>query len=182
MRYTELLRIGALLCGASGTTVAAATVAFGYDDRTQNIVLLSTIWWLICGTGALFLISRRGGKPSEAVERLLVDAPTQKMPEEPRVGRTLLSRLWPLALATLLAVIGGAVFGAQVSGITAGLPLAWAISWRAQEFAVKAVEERDGVAFVVIPTGPFTPIKLVRGPGLRRDRPVDLSIDPPRPR
>lgn len=177
MRFTELLRAGALLSGAAATVIAAATVAFGYDAAEQRTVLLCTIWWLISITAAMIVIARRGGRPSDAIERLLADAPTQRMPEEPRIGRTVASRLWPLALATFLAVIGGAVLGPQVPGAVAGFPIIWAMLWRAQEFAVKAVEERDGVVFIVIPTGPLRAIRLVRGPGLRREVPTQPARD-----
>jgi hypothetical protein len=172
MRFTDLLRAGSLLSGASATMIAAATVAFGYDVSQQRTVLLCTVWWLICVTGALLVISHRAGEPSDAIERLLADSPAQRHPEEPRIGRTVASRLWPLGLATFLAVSGGAAFGPQVPGAVAGFPIVWALLWRAQEFAVKAIEERDGVMFHVVPTGPLKAIKLVRGPGLRRDHPV----------
>ena len=171
MRFTDLLKAGSLLSGAAATVIAGATVAFGYDQLAQRLVLLSTIWWVICVTAAMIVIDRRRGRPSDAVERLLADAPTQRMPEEPRVGRTVASRLWPLGLATFLAVIGGATLGPQVPGAVAGFPIVWALLWRAQEFAVKAIEERDGVVYLVVPTGPTKAIKLVRGPGLRRDIP-----------
>lgn len=178
MRFTDLLRAGSLLSGASATVIAAATVGFGYDDNAQSVVLACTIWWLICVTAALIVVQRRGGRPSEGVERLLADARAQRVPEEPRVGRTVASRLWPLGLATLLAVAGGAALGPRVPGAVAGFPIIWAMLWRAQEYAVKAIEERDGVAFVVVPTGPLKPIKLVRGPGLRRDLPTEPTTDP----
>ena len=55
-------------------------------------------------------------------------------------------------------------------GAVAGFPIIWARLWRAQEFAVQAIEERDGVMFHVVPTNPMSAIKLVRGPGLRRER------------
>lgn len=170
MRFTELLRVGALLSGASATVIAGATVAFGYDTNRQNTVLLCSVWWLICITAGLLVVARRAGGPSESIERLLADAPAQRTPEEPRIGRTVASRLWPLGLATFLAVAGGAVLGPQVPGAVAGFPIVWALLWRAQEYAVLAIEERDGVMFHVVPTGPLSAIKLVRGPGLRRER------------
>ncbi|MFT4036114.1 MAG: hypothetical protein QM679_11130 [Patulibacter sp.] len=179
MRFTELLRAGALLSGASATMIAAATVAFGYDTRQQRVVVLCTVWWLLCVTAALLVLSRRAGEPSGAIERLLADAPAQRHPQEPRVGRIVASRLWPLGVATLLAVCGGAALGPQVPGTVAGFPIVWAMLWRAQEFAVTAIEERDGVVFLVVPTGPLSAIKVVRGPGLRRDRPIGSGGEAP---
>jgi hypothetical protein len=45
-----------------------------------------------------------------------------------------------------------------------------ALSWRKQERAVTAIEERDGVRYYVVPDSPFKSIELVRTPGLRRLR------------
>lgn len=182
MRFTELLRVGALLSGVSATAIAGATVAFGYDTGEQRIVLLCTIWWFMCITAGLIVVARRGGAPSEAIERLLTDARPQRNQEEPRIGRTVASRLWPLGLATFLAVVGGAVLGPQVPGGVAGFPIIWALLWRAQEYAVKAVEERDGVVFHVVPTGALSAIKVVRGPGLRREEPISPHADEARGR
>ena len=172
MRFTDLLRAGSLLSAASGTVLATAAVAFGVIDGQQNIVLLCTIWWLMASVGAQVVANTRGGKTSQAIGRLLADARPQRHQEEPRVGLTVASRLWPLGLATLLALVGTAVLGPQVAGIGAGFPLVWALLWRGQESAVKAVEERDGVVFHVVVNGPLKPISLVRGPGLRRDLPT----------
>ena len=172
MRFTDLLRAGVLLSAASGTVLATATVAFGVAEDEQNIVLLCTIWWLMASVSAQVVANSRGGKTSQAIGRLLADAKPQRGQQEPRVGMTVASRLWPLGLATLLALLGTAVLGTQVAGIGAGFPLVWALLWRGQESAVKAVEERDGVVFHVEVTGPLKPIQLVRGPGLRRDLPT----------
>lgn len=172
MRFTELLRAGVLLSAASATVLAAAAVAFGVVDGQQNVVLICTIWWLMSSVSAQLIANSRGGKPSQSIGTLLADARPERVPEEPRIGRTVANRLWPLGLATLLAVIGTAALGPQIAGIGAGFPLVWALLWRGQESAVKAVEERDGVVFYVTNTGPLKPIKLVRGPGLRRDLPT----------
>lgn len=172
MRFTELLRAGVLLSAASATVLAAAAVAFGVVDGAQNIVLICTIWWLIASVSAQIVANSRGGRPSRAIGGLLADARPQRVPEEPRIGRTVANRLWPLGLATLLALIGTAALGPNIAGIGAGFPLVWALLWRGQESAVKAIEERDGVVFYVVHTGPLKPIKLVRGPGLRRDLPT----------
>lgn len=106
---------------------------------------------------------------SRSVSTLLADARPQRMQEEPRVGRTVANRLWPLGLLTLLGLIGTAALGSQVAGIGAGFPIVWALLWRGQESAVKAIEERDGVSFHVETAGPLKPMTLTRGPGLRRD-------------
>ena len=178
MRFTDLLRAGVLLSAASATVLATGSVLFGVIDGDQEVVLLCTIWWLIAATGGLLVSTARGGKTSRSIGRLLADARPQRMQEEPRVGRTVANRLWPIGVLTFLALLGTTAFGPQVAGLGAGFPIVWAMLWRGQESAVKAVEERDGVAFHVEPTGPLKPITLVRGPGLRRD--LKTSADPER--
>lgn len=178
MRFTDLLRAGVLLSAASATVLATGAVMFGAIDSDQEVVLLCSIWWLIAATGALIVSQSRGGQTSRAIGRLLADARPQRMQEEPRVGRTVANRLWPLALLTFLALVGTAVVGPQVAGLGAGFPIVWAVLWRGQESAVKAIEGRDGVTFHVEPTSPTKPITLVRGPGLRRDIPT--TSDPER--
>src|SRR5574338_94902 len=60
----------------------------------------------------------------------------------------------------------------QISpAIATGFTIIWALAWRRQESAVRAIEERDGVTFFVEPTSPFRPIRLVRMPGFRREVP-----------
>ncbi len=180
MRFVDLLRAGALLGGVSATVLAGASVAVGVAEGMQDVVLICAGWWFVAATGTL--VVGRKGETSQSVSRLLVEArPLRGLPE-PRVGRVVANRLWPLGLATLLALIGTAAVGPQVGGIGAGFPLVWALLWRIQESAVKAVEERDGVAYYVKPSGPLDPIVLLRGPGLRRDLRVDPNISPlPRP-
>ena len=56
-----------------------------------------------------------------------------------------------------------------------GFAVIWALSWRRQDAAVTAIEERDGVQFFVERTSPFRPIKLVRAPGFRRIEPPTLG-------
>ena len=172
MRFTDLLRAGVLLSAASATVLATGAVLFGAVNSEQEVTLLCTIWWLFAATGALLISQARGGQTSRAVGRLLADARPQRMQEEPRVGHTVANRLWPLGFLTVLALVGTAVFGPQVAGIGAGFPIVWALLWRGQEAAVKAIESRDGVTFHVEPTSPTKPISLVRGPGLRHDIPT----------
>lgn len=172
MLFTDLLRAGVLLSAASSTVLAAGAVAFGAIDGQQEVVLLCCIWWLIAIVGALIVSNGRGGKTSRSIGKLLADARPQRMQQEPRVGRTVANRLWPLGLATFLALVGTTVLGPQIAGVGAGFPIVWALLWRGQESAVKAIEERDGVKFHVEPTSPLKPMRLVRGPGLRRDLPT----------
>jgi hypothetical protein len=69
-------------------------------------------------------------------------------------------------------VAGGLAFLApQVPGIAAGFAIIWALAWRQQDSAVRAIEERDGVCFYVRRTSPVRPIALERTPGFKALRP-----------
>jgi hypothetical protein len=66
-----------------------------------------------------------------------------------------------------------------VAAIGTGFALAAALTLRAREHAVAAIEERDGVRFYVEPGSALQPVTLVRTPGLRRDRPPPGHPPPP---
>ena len=74
-----------------------------------------------------------------------------------------------------------AVWQPQVASIAAGFAIIWALAWRRQEAAVAAIEERDGARFYVDRSSPFTAIKLVRTPGLRREVPSLNGVGPQPP-
>jgi hypothetical protein len=102
------------------------------------------------------------------------------LPELGNPARAALARLWPLA--AFAAIAGG--LGILYSGVAAvgtGFALGAALTLRAREAAVAAIEERDGVRFYVEPGSALQPVKLVRTPGLRRGRPPPGSPPPPPP-
>jgi hypothetical protein len=102
------------------------------------------------------------------MERLLAEARSATSLPEQRPASTLVNRLWPLLLGVLVPC-GLAFVAPQIPGIAAGFFMAWALSWRHQEKAVAAIEERDGVAFYIERTSPVRATKLVRTPGFRRN-------------
>ena len=122
------------------------------------------------------------GRPSQAADamrQVLADARTATaMPEIGNPARAALGRLWPIAAFTLIAGVLGFIFPG-VSAVGAGFALAAALMWRAREGAVAAIEERDGVRFYVQPGSALEPVKLVRTPGLRRERPPPGHPPPP---
>lgn len=124
-------------------------------------------WWLIAAAAGLFIGRRRSTNPP--IGRLLADARSANSLPEQAPAIVLLNRLWPLLLAALAAGILG-LFAPQIPGIACGFAMLWALSWRHQEQAVTAIEERDGVAFFVDKTSPVRPITLVRTPGFRRGK------------
>ena len=169
MRFTELLRASVLLSAAAATTLAVLTVAGATREQDEALVLIVCGWWLVAA--ALGAWVGRRPEASEGTARALAGARAQTSLPELRPGTALLNRLWPLVV--ILLVSGSATFVfPQVPGVAAGFLLLWALTWRRQEAAVQAIEDRDGVTFFVERTSPFEPVKLVRVPGMRREQPV----------
>src|SRR5262249_36512359 len=102
------------------------------------------------------------------------------LPEMENPARAALARLWPIGAFAVIAGGLGFVFHG-VAAIGAGFALAVALAWRAREGAVAAIEERDGIRFYVEPGSALQPVKLIRTPGLRRDRPPHGPPPPPPP-
>ena len=179
MAFTDLLRTTVLLTGGSATALAAVTaLAANREDDTLTL-LVAAGWWTIALIAGLIL-----GRPSRAAEAMspvLSGArTTSALPETERPGQAALARLWPIGLFSLVAGGLGFVFPG-VSAIGTGFALAAALAWRAREAAVTAIEDRDGVRFYVEPGSALQPVKLVRSPGLRRDRPPPGHPPPPAP-
>ena len=102
---------------------------------------------------------------------------TSLPPETP--GRIAFLRLWPVGAFGILA--GGlASIAPQIAAIGAGYAIGVALAWRHREAAVTAIEERDGVRFYVEPSSALEPLRLVRTPGLGRDR-MPAGHPPPPP-
>jgi len=133
-------------------------------------------WWAVAV--ALGLFYGRPERAADSMSRPLAGARTQSsLPPESSL-RLALIRLWPLGAFALIA--GGlAWIWPQVAAIGAGYALLTALAWRNREAAVTGVEDRDGVRFYVEPSSAFEPVKLVRTPGLGRDR--DPAGHPPPP-
>jgi hypothetical protein len=179
LAFTDLLRTTVLLTGGSATALAAVTaLAANREDDTLTLVV-AAVWWTIALVGGLIL-----GRPSQAAEAmspvLSAARTTSTLPESERPSQAALARLWPIGLFALIAGGLGFVFPG-VAAIGTGFALAAALAWRAREGAVTAIEERDGVRFYVEPGSALQPVKLVRSPGLRRDRPPPGHPPPPAP-
>jgi hypothetical protein len=123
-------------------------------------------WWIAAtGIGLWF---GRGSGTNRDIARLLAAARTATSLPEHSPARILLNRLWPLLIATVGPAAIAWLFP-QVPGVAAGFAIIWSLSWRHQERAVAAIEERDGAAFYVERTSPLRPMQLVRTPSFRRD-------------
>jgi hypothetical protein len=169
VRFVDLLRTTVLLSAAAATTLAVITVAAATADGDDNAVVVAAAWWFVAALIGAF-VGRRA-QVSQAIGRLLADAKTATMMPEHRPGAVAVNRLWPLLLSTVAAGALGLV-APQIPGIAAGFAVIWALAWRRQESAVRAIEERDGATFYVEPTSPVRPLRLVRTPGFRREVPT----------
>ena len=168
MQFCDLLRMTVLLAGGGATALAAITALSANADNDTRTLLVAAVWW----TAALLigLILGRAGPAAEAMRPLLAEARTSPALPDANPARVALARLWPLAAFALIAGVLGFFFPG-VAAVGAGFGIAAALTLRAWGRAVAAVEERDGIRFYAEPGSAFTPVTLVRTPGLRRGRP-----------
>jgi hypothetical protein len=175
--FCDLLRLTVLLAAGAATVLAAVTVIAVSDGNDTLTIFVAAGWWMIALVGGLVL-----GRPSRAAEAMSpVLAQAQTATSLPEIGnptRAALARLWPIGAFAVLAGGLGFVFPG-VAAIGAGFALAAALTWRSREGAVAAIEERDGVRFYVEPGSALQPVRLIRTPGLRRERPPPGHPPPP---
>jgi hypothetical protein len=164
MRFTDFLKATVMTSAAAATLLAAITVAAASSHDDPSLVPFSAGWWLVAATvGAL--LGRRA-ETSPPIARLLAAARSTKALPEVHPTRILFNRLWPLLLCAVAA--GGlALVLPQIAAIATGFAIIWALSWRRQDAAVTAIEERDGVRYYVERTSPLQPIQLLRTPGFK---------------
>jgi hypothetical protein len=167
MLFVDLLRLTVLLIGAAATALGAVSVlAAGQDAATTTLILAAAWWTLAVVLGTALGTSSRAG---EAMSRALASARTATSLPTESPGRIAFLRLWPIGAFAL--VVGGLAWVLpQVGAVGAGFAILNALMWRNRERAVTAIEERDGVRFYVEPNSALQPVKLVRTPGLGRDR------------
>ncbi len=179
MTFCDLLRMTVLLAAGAATVLAAVTViaVSGGDDTLTAYVAAG--WWTVALIGGTLL--GRPARAAEAMSAVLAEARTATaLPEIGNPTRAALARLWPIgAFAVIAGALGFILPG--VAAVGAGFALAAALSWRAREGAVAAIEERDGVRFYVEPGSALQPVRLIRTPGLRRDRMPPGHPPPPPP-
>lgn len=176
MRFVDFLKTTVLVCAASATVLGAIAVLSAASAQETGPLFFAAGWWLVAGVVGAWL--GRRAETTAPIARLLADARTATSLPDQGPGALLLNRLWPLILVTIAAT-GLAVLAPQIPAIAAGFAVIWSLSWRRQEAAVSAIEERDGVRFYVERTSPLRPIQLVRVPGFRRVGPTPA---PPPPR
>jgi hypothetical protein len=175
MRFVDFLRATVLLSGGAATMLGVLTLVSAGNTGQHQPVLYSVGWWVAATLIGAFIGRRNEVNPP--IAKLLADSRTATMMPEVRPTATMLNRLWPMLLC-VVAAGSLAVVGPQIPGIATGFCIIWALAWRRQESAVRAIEERDGVTFFVERTSPVGPMQLVRMPGLRRERPTVNGTTP----
>ena len=172
MRFVDFLKTTVLVCAASATLLGVLAILSAASQEETGPLAFAATWWVAAGVIGAYLGRRAETTPP--IARLLANARTATSLPEQKPGSILLNRLWPLFVVTL-AASALAVVAPQIPAIAAGFAVIWALSWRRQEAAVTAIEERDGVQFFVERTSPLTPIKLARVPGFRRIAPPSMN-------
>jgi len=177
MAFCDLLRMTVLLAAGAATALAAITVISAGADQDTLTLYVAAAWWIVALVGGIIL-----GRPARAADAMRPALTEARMATAlPSLGnptRAALARLWPLAAFAVIAGGLGLVFSG-VAAVGTGFALGAALTLRAREGAVSAIEERDGVRFYVEPGSALQPVKLVRTPGLRRDRPPPGHPPPP---
>jgi hypothetical protein len=178
MLFTDLLRLTVLLVGAEATALGAVAVVIANRDSDTLALLVAAGWWVVAAI--LGVVLGRAERAAEGMSRTLAGARVSTTLPPQSSLRIALIRLWPLGAFALIA--GGLAWvWPQVAAIGAGYALLVALMWRSREAVVTGVEDRDGVRFYVEPSSAFEPIKLVRTPGLGRDRLPAVHPPPPPP-
>lgn len=177
MAFVDLLRMTVLLAAGAATALAAVTVVSVSADEDTLTLYVAAAWWIVALVGGIIL-----GRPSRAAEAMRPALTEARMatalPSLDRPARAALARLWPLAAFAAIAGGLGLVYPG-VAAVGTGFALGAALTLRAREGAVSAIEERDGVRFYVEPGSALQPVKLIRTPGLRRERPPPGHPPPP---
>jgi hypothetical protein len=177
MLFVDLLRLTVLLIGGSATALGAVTVVAANQDADHTTLIVAGGWWTLAAALGLYL----GGSPraGQAMAHALAAARTATTLPTESPGRIAFLRLWPIG--AFAVIIGGLAWVLpQVAAVGTGFAILNALAWRNRERAVTAIEERDGVRFYVEPGSALEPIKLIRSPGLGRDR-IPAGHPPPPP-
>ena len=168
MSFRDFLRVSVLLYGGAATSLAVLSVVGATRADTNTLVYVAAVWWCLAILAGLWL--GRRPETTEGIARVLAEARTTNSLPELEPAAVIFNRLWPLAVATVLA--GGiGFFLPQVPVVATGFFLLVALLWRRQSSAVAAIEGRDGIEFWFDKSAPFGAPKLLRLPGMRRIEP-----------
>ena len=177
MLFVDLLRLTVLLIGGAATALGVVTALAASQESSGATLILAAGWWTL----AVILGGVLGGssRAGEAMSRALASARTATSLPTESPGRIAFLRLWPIG--AFAVIVGGLAWVLpQVAAVGTGFAILNALAWRSRERAVSAIEERDGVRFYVEPSSALQPIRLIRTPGLGRDR-IPAGHPPPPP-
>ena len=178
MLFCDLLRVTVLLVAGVATALGSVTVLVADRDADTTTLIVAGGWWLVAAVVGIQL--GRSARAAAAMSRALASARTATSLPAQSPGRIAFGRLWPIgAFALVCAALAWIWPG--VAAIGTGYAILVALAWRGRERAVTAIEERDGVRFYVEPSSALEPIKLIRTPGLGRDRTPAGHPPPPPP-
>jgi hypothetical protein len=163
--YSEFLKTTVLLAAGEATALALVTIVVVASKGDTATLIFALAWWAVAGLAGAWL--GRRAETTRSIGQLLANArPSTSLPQM-RPVEVLLNRLWLLAVVAVVSA-GVAWVVPQFTAVAAGGAIMVALAWRKQEKAVRAIEERDGVRYYVVPTSPFKPIELMRTSGLKR--------------
>ena len=169
MRFRDFLRVSVLIYGAAATALGIVSIVGATRADTNTLVYVAAVWWCVAVLAGLWL--GRRPETTESIGTLLADARVTNSLPQMEPASVMFNRLWPVAVAVVLA--GGVGFYVpQVPVIATGFFLLVALLWRRQSSAVAAIEGRDGVEFWFDRTSPLGAPQLLRLPGLRRIEPA----------
>lgn len=177
MLFCDLLRITVLLVAGVATALGAVTVVVANQDGDYLTLIVAGGWWVVAAIVGAIL--GRSSRAAEAMAGVLAAARTSTSLPAESPGRIALQRLWPVGAFALITA-GLAWIWPQVSAVGAGYAIGVALAWRRRDEAVSAIEDRDGVRFYVEPSSAFSPVRLIRTPGLGSD-PMYRGHPPPPP-
>ncbi len=178
MLFSELMRIMVLLVAGVATALGAVSVLLAERGNSALLLVVGSAWWLIATILGMWFGD--SGRAARAMARPLAAARTATSLPSDSANRIALLRLWPVGAFALAAGIAGFVWP-QVAVIGAGYAILIALAWRRREAAIQAIEDRDGVRFYVEASSAFEPLRLVRTPGLYRNRAPQAKPPPPPP-
>jgi len=165
MPFTDFLKATVLLLAGEATALGAIAVVMAADD-VDDVALIS-ILAIMTLAGIAGAVTGRRTQATTSIGTLLADAKSQSSLPEIEPAPILLNRLWPL-IPYAVGFAAVSFFYPQATGVGGAFLIFVALSWRKQEKAVTAIEERDGARFYVIKQSPWRGIQLVRAPGMRR--------------
>lgn len=177
MAFTDLLRGTLLLLAAAATLLGVVTLVAAARSDDPTTLIVASVWWVIAIVVGAFI-----GVPARArdsVSETLSSAKTSTLLPNVTPTRLALGRLWPLLVFTVAAGGVGFIFP-PVAAVGTGYALLVALAFRYREAAVLGIEDRDGVRFYVESASVFDPLRLIRTPGLTRDR-APAGHPPPPP-